>query len=86
MNKTYNNDNIRIIAISRNQWQRYKRIRIKALELAPYAFSSKYEDAIKRDDDSWEKQSEDLAKTYRNSQNTLKVLMPFQQILFSCYV
>ena len=49
-----------VVEICEEHWKRYKNIRLKALKTTPYAFSTKYEDAIQRTDNSWKEQSRDL--------------------------
>lgn len=40
--------------IEANEWQIYKSLRLNALKLAPEAFGSRYEDAIKLPDSEWQ--------------------------------
>jgi RimJ/RimL family protein N-acetyltransferase len=44
-----------------DEYKLYKKIRMEALKEAPYAFSSKYEDAIRRTDKEWIEQANSLA-------------------------
>jgi len=44
---------IEIRAISPQEWQSLRTIRLEALETAPEAFCTRYEDAVCRDENSW---------------------------------
>lgn len=44
---------IKIKPMSPDQWRLYKEVRCAALAEAPYAFSSRLEDALKRSDEDW---------------------------------
>lgn len=45
--------------IRRDEWQLYKNLRLTSLRESPHAFSSTYESALQRSDESWQKQVAD---------------------------
>jgi RimJ/RimL family protein N-acetyltransferase len=52
---------VTIRRIHLDEYERYKKIRIESLKEAPYAFSTRYKDAIKRSDKEWIEQANALA-------------------------
>ena len=44
-----------------SQWEMFKEVRLRALEEAPYAFSSTLEGALQKSDDEWQTQTEESA-------------------------
>lgn len=47
-------ENIEIVTLQPQQWQKYKDLRLRALKEEPQAFSSTYEDSVKYPDSFWQ--------------------------------
>jgi len=45
---------VEIRRIQAAEWRAYREVRLRALRLAPYAYSSRFEDAVIRTDETWQ--------------------------------
>lgn len=55
-------NNLKIIQLPVDRWEKYKNLRLEALKTEPQAFSSSYEEELQRSEEEWKNRVENFSK------------------------